>query len=163
MDQEIKTLEIGKAELLRDGSDVAIIAIGNMVYPAVEAAKRLADDGISTTVVNGRFIKPLDEQLVLQAARSTGKIVTVEEHALLGGFGSAVLECLDQAGLTGIRSLRIGLPDSYIEHGAQALLRKKYGLDADGIYAKVKEFVERSRLKAVAPVVSVSGLKSKDA
>jgi 1-deoxy-D-xylulose-5-phosphate synthase len=163
MDQELKVLEIGKAELLRDGSDVAVIAIGTMVYPAMEAAKRLAADGISTAVVNGRFVKPLDGQIIEQMARSAGRIVTVEEHALLGGFGSAVLEYLDQAGLTGTKSLRIGLPDSYIEHGTQAQLRKKYGLDADGIYTKVKEFVERSRLKAVAPLPSVAALKSKDA
>jgi 1-deoxy-D-xylulose-5-phosphate synthase len=133
-----------------------------MVYPALEAAKRLAVDGISTAVVNGRFVKPLDEQLLLQMARSAGRIVTVEEHALLGGFGSAVLECLDETGVTGIKSLRIGLPDSYIEHGTQAQLRKKYGLDADGIYARVKEFVERSRLKAVAPMAAVTALKAKD-
>ena len=155
MDQEIKTLELGKAELLSDGTDVTIIAIGNMVYPSLEAAKRLAADGISAAVVNARFVKPLDENLILQMVRLTGKVVTVEEHALLGGFGSAVLECLDAGRVTGIKSLRIGLPDSYIEHGTQKILRQKYGLDVDGIYAKVKEFIEKSRLKAVAPVASL--------
>ncbi len=162
MDQELKTLTIGQAELLRDGSDVAIIAIGSTVCAAMEAAKRLAADGISAALVNARFVKPLDEQLILQMARAAGRIVTVEEHVLLGGFGSAVLECLDQAGLTGIRSLRIGLPDSYIEHGTQTVLRKKYGLDADGITAKVKEFVERTKRKAVAPVATVSVFKTKE-
>jgi 1-deoxy-D-xylulose-5-phosphate synthase len=160
MDQELKQLEIGKAELLMDGTDVAIISIGNMVYPAMEAAKRLAGDGISATVVNARFVKPLDGELILRVAKKTGRVVTVEEHALMGGFGSAVLENLDAAGMTGVKSLRIGLPDAYIEHGAQALLRKKYGLDADGIYASVREFVMQSRLKAVPPVVN---LKAKDA
>ncbi len=160
MDQELKILEIGKAELLMDGTDVAIIAIGNMVYPALEAAKRLADDGVSAMVVNARFVKPLDKELVHRAAKKTNRVVTVEEHALMGGFGSAVLESLDAAGIIGVKSLRIGLPDAYIEHGTQALLRKKYGLDADGIYTSVKEFVMRSRLKAVAPVVN---LKTKDA
>jgi 1-deoxy-D-xylulose-5-phosphate synthase len=160
MDQEIKKLEIGKAELLLDGNDVAIVAIGNMVYPSIEAAKRLATDGISAAVVNARFVKPLDEELILRIAKKTGRVVTVEEHALLGGFGSAVLECVDAAGVTGIKSLRIGLPDSYIEHGTQKVLRRKYGLDAEGIYAKVKNFVSQSRLKAVAPVAS---LRTKDA
>ena len=160
MDQELKTLEIGKAELIKDGSDAAIIAIGNMVCPSIEAAKRLADDGISVSVVNARFVKPLDEAMILALAKKTGRIVTVEEHALLGGFGSAVLECLDANGVSGIKTHRIGLPDAYIEHGTQKVLRQKYGLDADGIYASVKEFVEKTRLKAVAPVAS---LRTKDA
>ena len=163
MDQEIKTLPIGAGELLRDGSDVAIIAIGNMVHPSLEAAKRLAVDGISAAVVNARFVKPLDEALIIQVAKSAGRIVTVEEHALQGGFGSAVLECLDRAGVTGIKTYRIGLPDAYIEHGTQATLRKKYGLDADGIYSTVREFAEKSRLKAVAPFVSLGSVKAKDA
>lgn len=160
MDQEIKALEIGKGELLRDGSDVAIVAVGNMVYPSLEAAKRLAAAGMSVAVVNARFIKPLDENLILQVAKSAGRIVTVEEHALQGGFGSAVLECLDSAHLSGIRCLRIGLPDAFIEHGAQAVLRKKYGLDADGIYGRVAEFMEKSRAKTVTPM---AGFRAKDA
>ncbi len=160
MDQELKKMEIGKAEVLIDGTDVAIIAIGNMVYPSIEAAKRLAGDGISAAVVNARFVKPLDENIIIQTAKLTGKVVTVEEHALLGGFGSAVLECLDAARVSGVKSLRIGLPDSYIEHGAQNVLRHKYGLDADSIYSSVKEFILKSRLKAVAPVASY---KMKDA
>jgi len=159
MDQGLMKLEIGKAELLIEGSDVVLVAIGNMVAPSVEAAKRLVADGISAAVVNARFIKPLDETLILQAAKKTGRIVTVEEHVLQGGFGSAVLECLDAAGI-GVKTLRIGLPDSFIEHGTQSVLRKKYGLDADGIYTSVKDFVMKSRLKAVQPVAT---LKAKDA
>ena len=107
-----------------EGSDVAIVPVGNMVYPALEAAKRLADDGISAAVVNARFVKPLDTELILRVAKKANRVVTVEEHALMGGFGSAVLESLDAAGLTGVKSLRIGLPDSYIEHGTQLQLRK---------------------------------------
>ncbi len=155
MDQELKKLEIGKGELLRDGGDLAIIAIGNMVYPSVQAAERLADEGISAAVVNARFIKPLDEELILRAARKAGRVVTVEEHVLLGGFGSAVLECLDANRVSGIKTLRIGLPDDFIEHGSQKVLRKKYGLDADGIYKSVKDFVMQSRLKTVAPVANI--------
>jgi 1-deoxy-D-xylulose-5-phosphate synthase len=160
MDQELTALEVGKAELLREGSDLCIIAAGSVVRPAQEAAERLQADGISAAVINARFVKPLDEELILRLAKSTGRIVTVEEHALQGGFGSAVLECLEGSKMTGIRTLRIGLPDRFIEHGPQALLREKYGLDADGIHRSVKEFVERTSLKAVAPVAS---LKSKDA
>jgi 1-deoxy-D-xylulose-5-phosphate synthase len=160
MDQELKCLPVGKAELIKDGSEAAIIAIGNMVCPSIEAAKRLAEDGISVAVMNARFVKPLDEEMIVSLAKKTGRIVTVEEHALLGGFGSAVLECLDAKGVTGIKTQRIGLPDAYIEHGSQTALRKKYGLDADGIYAAVRDFVLKSRLKVVAPVAS---LRSMDA
>ncbi len=158
MDQELKTLPIGKAELIREGSEAAIIAIGNMVAPTIEAARRLADEGISVAVVNARFIKPIDAEMVVAQARKTGRIVTVEEHVLPGGFGSAVLECLDNNGITGTRTHRIGLPDAYIEHGALSVLRHKYGLDADGIYASVKEFLERTRLKAVTSVAKIRAM-----
>jgi 1-deoxy-D-xylulose-5-phosphate synthase len=151
MDQELKKLEIGKAELLMDGNDVAVLAIGNMVYPALAAARRLAADGISAAVVNARFVKPLDAELILALAKKTCRIVTAEEHTLLGGFGSAVLECLDASLMTGVKTLRIGLPDDYIEHGSQSVLRQKYGLDEDCIYTTIKDFVMRSRLKAVTP------------
>jgi 1-deoxy-D-xylulose-5-phosphate synthase len=152
MDQELKTLSMGKAELIRDGRDVAIIAIGTMVAPSVEAAERLSEEGISVAVINARFVKPLDEEMILSMAKKTGWVVTVEEHVLMGGFGSAVLECLDVHGVTGIKTHRIGLPDLYIEHGPQAVLRQKYGLDANGILSSVREFVEKSRPKVVSLV-----------
>jgi 1-deoxy-D-xylulose-5-phosphate synthase len=152
MDQELKTLSMGKAELIRDGRDVAIIAIGTMVAPSVEAAERLSEEGISVAVINARFVKPLDEEMILSMAKKTGWVVTVEEHVLMGGFGSAVLECLDVHGVTGIKTHRIGLPDLYIEHGPQAVLRQKYGLDANGIFSSVREFVEKSRPKVVSLV-----------
>jgi 1-deoxy-D-xylulose-5-phosphate synthase len=154
MDQELKALRIGKAELVKDGADAAIIAIGSMVCPCIEAAKKLAEEGMSVAVVNARFVKPLDEEMILTMARRTGRIITAEEHVLLGGFGSAVLECFDAKGVTGIKTHRIGLPDTYIEHGAQKVLRQKYGLDADGVYASVKRFVEKARLKPVSPVAT---------
>jgi 1-deoxy-D-xylulose-5-phosphate synthase len=160
MDQELASLTIGKAERIKDGTDAAIIAIGTMVCPSLEAAKRLAEEGISVAVVNARFVKPLDQELILSLARKTGRLITAEEHTLLGGFGSAVLECLDANGVTGIKTHRIGIPDAFIEHGAQNVLRQKYGLDADGIYTAVREFVEKTRLKAVTPVAS---FKMKDA
>lgn len=158
MDQEIKNLEIGKAEIIRDGSDVAIFAIGNVVLPSLAAAERLAAEGISAAVVNARFVKPLDEELILRMARKTGRVVTVEEHALSGGFGSAVLECLAHGLLTSVKTHPIGLPDQFIEHGPQKVLRRKYGLDADGIYASVKEFMASTRIKAVAPVVNIRAM-----
>ncbi len=160
MDQEMKTLPIGKAELIKDGNEAVIVAIGNMVCPSIEAAKKLAEEGISVAVVNARFVKPLDKEMITSYARKTGRLITAEEHALLGGFGSAVLECLDINGVYGIKTHRIGLPDTYIEHGTQAVLRQKYGLDAEGIYASVKKFIESSRFKAVA---TVAPLRAKDA
>jgi len=160
MDQELKMLSIGKGEVLQDGDDVVIIAIGNMVKPAQVAGERLTAGGISAAVVNARFVKPLDEELILRLAKKTGRVVTVEEHALQGGFGSAVLECVEDNRLSTVKILRIGLPDRFIEHGPQAVLRQKYGLDTDGIFASVRDFVEKTSLKAVPPVVS---LKTKDA
>jgi 1-deoxy-D-xylulose-5-phosphate synthase len=158
MDQELKALEVGKAEVLRDGSDLVILAVGNMVHPSLEAADRLKAEGISAAVVNARFVKPLDEELILQAARKTGRVVTVEEHALAGGFGSAVLECLESNGVAGIKAHRIGLPDAFIEHGSQKVLRRKYGLDAEGIYASAREFLASAKLKTVAPVSSIRAM-----
>ncbi len=155
MDQELMSLPIGKGEVLREGEDVVIVAIGNMVKPSLEAAERLQAEGISAAVVNARFVKPLDEELILRMAKRTGRVVTVEEHALQGGFGSAVLECIDDNRLAGVKTHRIGLPDRFIEHGTQSVLRQKYGLDADGIFKSVKDFMEKTRLKAVAPVASI--------
>lgn len=155
MDQELRQLPVGKGEMLQEGDDVVIIAIGNMVRPAQEAGDRLKAGGFSAAVVNARFVKPLDEELILRLAKMTGRIVTVEEHALQGGFGSAVLECVEDNRLSAVKVLRIGLPDRFIEHGTQTLLRQKYGLDADGIFTAVRDFVEKTSLKAVAPVANI--------
>jgi 1-deoxy-D-xylulose-5-phosphate synthase len=141
MDDEITTLEIGKAEILREGSDVAILGIGSEVSYCLKAAERLALEGIQATVVNARFVKPLDEELITALAQSHGSIVTVEDHYLMGGFGSAVMEMLEQKNMHDVRVMRLAFPDKLIEHGSQSLLLAKYGLDADGIYSRVKEFV----------------------
>jgi 1-deoxy-D-xylulose-5-phosphate synthase len=140
MDEEIRALEIGKAEILREGTDVAILGIGTQVSYCVQAAERLAAEGLNPTVVNARFVKPLDAELILALARSHGSIVTVEDHNLIGGFGSAVMELLEANRLSEVRVLRLGFPDKLIEHASQSLLLAKYGLDADGIYLRVKEF-----------------------
>jgi 1-deoxy-D-xylulose-5-phosphate synthase len=136
-------LEIGKAEVLREGGDLAILAFGSMVYPAMEAAETLEKEGIDSTVVNARFVKPLDEQLILALAQTKRLIVTIEEAYLAGGFGSAVLELLEVNNLQDrVKVVRIGVPDKIITHGDAKLLLAKYGLDADGIYTKIKEVVE---------------------
>src|ERR671921_577960 len=143
IDREPELLEIGKGEILRDGGEVAIVAYGSMVHPSLAAADRLAKDRIETTVVNARFVKPLDAPLLLALARTKRLIVTVEEHYLAGGFGSAVLELLEENGLQDkVRVVRMGIPDRLVTHGDPKLLLAKYGLDADGIYTRVKESVE---------------------
>ncbi len=127
-------VRIGKAEMLTDGNDIALIAIGNTVRPALKAAQMLERDAIGACVINARFVKPLDESLVLSVSGRIKKVVTVEENVLAGGFGSAVLECLAGAGMTGVSVKRIGIGNEFVEHGSQAILRKEYGLDEEGIY-----------------------------
>jgi 1-deoxy-D-xylulose-5-phosphate synthase len=143
LDKDIEELPIGSGERLSGGRDVAIIAIGTTVYPALEAATLLEKDGIGVTVVNARFVKPLDRELILSVARECGAIVTVEENALQGGFGSAVLELLSAERITGLKVKRIGIPDRFIEHGTQAQLRSMLGLDAAGIANTVKTVLGR--------------------
>jgi 1-deoxy-D-xylulose-5-phosphate synthase len=147
MDRELKVLPVGKAELLRDGTDVAIIAIGVSVWPAVNAAEQLNQEGLSTAVINARFVKPLDEELIVSVAKRVRYVITVEEGCKMGGFGSAVLEALSDAGVTGVRTKILGLPDWYIEQGPQDLLRERYGLTTDGIYRGVKELVTKSPIE----------------
>ncbi len=141
MDTDLATLEIGKGEQLVDGDDLCIIAIGSTVYPALQAAEALKQKGISAGVVNARFVKPLDADLILSVARKTGRIITVEENALQGGFGSAVLELIFDNSLSDVRIKRLGIPDYYVEHGSQAQLRKDLGIDAAGIALAAEEFL----------------------
>lgn len=139
---EPRLLEIGKGEILRDGGDVSIVAYGSMVHPSLAAAENLAKDGIETTVVNARFVKPIDAGLLLALARTKRVIITVEEAYLAGGFGSAVMELLEENGvLDQVRVVRMGIPDRLVTHGDAKLLLAKYGLDSDGIYTRVKEIV----------------------
>lgn len=143
MDPDIKTLEIGKGEILSEGTDISIIAFGSTVYPALEASEVLQQKGISAGVINARFVKPLDAGLILAAAGKTGCIMTVEENALQGGFGSAVLEMLYDNGMQNVKVKRLGIPDFYVEHGSQAQLRKDLGIDADGIAAAAVDFLKK--------------------
>ncbi|PYP83497.1 MAG: 1-deoxy-D-xylulose-5-phosphate synthase [Blastocatellia bacterium AA13] len=150
MDEEMRILELGKAELLREGSDVAILGIGSEVAHCVKAAEKLAIDGIQATVVNARFVKPLDEELILTLARTHGNIVTVEDHYLMGGFGSAVMELLERHHMYDVRVSRIGFEDQLIEHASQSLLLAKYGVDFAGIAARARELVtSRMSFKSV--------------
>lgn len=137
---EPKKVEIGRGEVLRQGDDIAIVAYGSMVYPAINAAEILEKEGVNATVINARFVKPLDEKLILDVAGNHRLIVTVEEAYLAGGFGSAVMELLEHHGVQDkVKVVRMGVPDRIVTHGDAKLLLAKYGLDADGIYLKVKE------------------------
>jgi len=137
LDTKLHSIPIGKGEVLRHGEDVAILAIGATVAPCLEAARELASNGIEATVVNARFAKPLDSDLIIDLASHIKRIVTVEENALSGGFGSSVIDLLHQSGVSDIQIKSIGIPDEFIEQGAQALLRSKYGLDAKKIAQQV--------------------------
>ena len=151
MDEHFRELPVGKGEVLKHGDDLAIIAIGSTVAPSMEAAKLLGDKGINCAVVNARFAKPLDSDLILELANRTKRLVTVEENALIGGFGSAVLSLLSNN--TGISLLRIGIPDEFVEHGSQELLRANYGLNAEGITHRILSFFpELARLSPPAKV-----------
>ena len=132
--------EIGKGVTLREGKDLTIIATGLPVAASLEAAEMLEKDGISAKVINIHTIKPLDTELIIAAAKETGKVVTVEEHSVIGGLGSAVCECLSEHAPTPV--MRIGIQDVFGESGAAVPLLHKYGLDAEGIYNTVKEFAK---------------------
>lgn len=132
--------EVGKGVLLREGKDVTIIASGITVASALETADMLAKDGIEAEVINIHTIKPLDEELVLASAKKTGKVVTAEEHTVIGGLGSAVCDCLSEKHPTPV--LRIGMQDTFGESGTANALVEKYGLDGKGVYEKVKGFVK---------------------
>ena len=134
------TFEIGKGRVLREGTDVTIFATGLEVSESLEAAKLLEADGISAQVVNIATIKPLDRELVVSCAQKTGKVVTVEEHSVIGGLGSAVCEVLCEE--APCRVLRIGVEDRFGESGPALELLHKYELDAEGIYKKIKTFVK---------------------
>lgn len=131
--------EIGKGVLLKEGSDVTIIAAGLCVNSALEAAKKLEEEGVSAEVINIHTIKPLDKELVIASAKKTGKVVTVEEHSIIGGLGGAVCEALSEEAPTPV--LRIGVKDTFGESGPAEALLKKYQLDGEGVYAQIKEWI----------------------
>jgi 1-deoxy-D-xylulose-5-phosphate synthase len=142
LDKKIKTLKIGKGEVLRKGSDLAVIAVGATVYPALAAAEKMAGEKVSVEVINARFVKPIDSALILNTARSFKKIIIVEENVLQGGFGSAVLEMLAEKSVSNVKIKRLGIPDEFVEHATQAQLRHKYGIDEEGIIRAIKQMVK---------------------
>jgi len=146
LDPEFKSLEIGRAELMKEGRDLVAIALGHMVHPTLRAAEQLKLAGIDVAVVNARFVKPLDRELILNLARGVGRIITIEENVLQGGFGSAILELLEEEGLSQVVVKRIGLPDRFIEHGPQGLLREKYGLNSQGIIKILRKVWEEEHV-----------------
>ncbi len=133
MDVTPQSLPIGKGELLREGGDLVLVGIGQTVAAAMEAAERLEQLGVQAAVINARFVKPLDQELILSWARKTERVITIEENVLQGGFGSAVLEMFQEALFTPAGFTRLGIPDTFVPHGGQSTLRNLYGIDAEGI------------------------------
>jgi 1-deoxy-D-xylulose-5-phosphate synthase len=150
LDEEVRVLPLGKGEVLKEGENAAILAIGSTVYPALSAARELQKEGIACTVVNARFVKPLDEELILSLARQIGKILTVEENVLAGGFGSAVLELINRKSFQATKVTCLGIDDCFVEHGPQDFLRKKHGIDASGIIHAVKALLQKTELSAIS-------------
>jgi 1-deoxy-D-xylulose-5-phosphate synthase len=144
LDTAVTPVPIGKAEVLKEGGDVVLLAVGASVVEALKAHGLLADQGVQATVVDCRFVKPLDAERITDLACRIPRIVTVEENVRQGGFGSAVLEALNDAGLFSVAVERIGLPDAFVEHGPQALLRAKYGLAAAAITNTTLRFLRQN-------------------
>ncbi len=149
MDAELETLPMGKGELLKSGQDIALVAVGVTVHKALAAAERLEEEGISAAVVNARFVKPLDGELIREVSQQVKCLLTIEESSRMGGFGSAVLEFLSDEGVMNLPTKCLGLPDWYIEQGPQDLLREKYGLTAEGIYEQAKQLLTKASIQTV--------------
>ncbi len=139
INREDYKFELGKGVLLREGKDVTIVATGLMVSAALEAAEKLAEEGIDAEVINIHTIKPLDEDIIIRSSKKTGKVVTVEEHSVIGGLGSAVCDCLSAKNPVFVT--KIGVNDVFGHSGPAMELLKEFGLDGDGIYARVKEIM----------------------
>ncbi|HEV7920429.1 MAG TPA: 1-deoxy-D-xylulose-5-phosphate synthase [Thermoanaerobaculia bacterium] len=146
MDAELQSLPIGKGEVLREGEAATIFAIGNEVWPSMQAAEMLSRDGIEVAVINARFIKPLDDELIQKYCKPFSRVITVEEGSLAGGFGAAVMERCEQLGIRDVHFHRIGIPDEYVHHGSQDVLRAQYDLHAEGIAKRVGEVVKQGGL-----------------
>ncbi len=143
LDQGFRELPVGRAEIISEGADLTIIALGNTVHPSLRAAKKLASLGHSVGVINARFVKPLDVETILGLSGRTVRIMTVEENVLAGGFGSAVVEALADAGIRDLPVRRLAVPDIYVEQGTQAQIRRRLGLDERGIEEAALEFMAK--------------------
>ncbi|MGV8075004.1 MAG: 1-deoxy-D-xylulose-5-phosphate synthase [Syntrophobacteraceae bacterium] len=151
MDKQLEPLPIGKGEILREGKDVLFIAIGQTVQEALKAAENLDKQGVSAAVLNARFVKPLDQDLILEWVAKTNHVVTIEENVLQGGFGSAVLEMLQESSFYPKSFIRLGLPDAFTVHGSQSILRNLYGVDAAGIEQAANSMLKKhhGQLRAI--------------
>ena len=148
---EFQKLSIGKGEIVREGQDLTILAIGPTIYSAIEAAEMLAGEGTDCAVINSRFAKPLDSDLILDQSEKTRNILTVEENSLYGGFGSAVLESLSHSSFSGVKIKCLGLPDKFVEHGPPELFRSLFNIDSEGIAQSIRsafpELLDKSHLR----------------
>ena len=149
LDEDFRELPIGKAEVLKEGDHLAIIAIGSTVDPSLKAAGLLSERGINCAVVNARFAKPLDFDTIRGLASATKRLITVEENTLIGGFGSEVLSLVSN--IAGTKVLRIGIPDEFVQHGPPGILRADYGLDPEGIARRILSFFPELILPASQP------------
>src|SRR6202034_463976 len=140
---------IGKAEVIRDGDEIAILGLGALLPMAVELADALESDGRSAAIINPRFVKPLDREMLARYARKVQAFVTFEDHVLMGGFGSAVLEALNEMGVA-TPVIRIGWPDQFIEHGKVDALRARHGLSVDVALGKLAPYLKRGARRLVA-------------
>lgn len=140
-EEELKILPLGQGELLCEGDDVTVVALGNMVYPALRAVEKLSRNGIFCTLINSRFIKPLDQELIIKSLLKTRRLVTIEDHMLTGGFGSAVLELISDASISDLQFERLGYPDTFLPQGTVLQLHQAYGLTEEGIYRAVSSLM----------------------
>ena len=143
LDPDYKNIPIGQAEVLKEGKDLLIIALGSMVKPSMEAAMILEEEGLSAGVVNCRFVKPLDKRLVEYSTRA-GRVLVVEENIRSGGLGGAILELFCDMNVLNVRIKRMGLPDKFVEHGPISVLREKYGLDKSGILKEARDLCHQT-------------------
>ena len=143
LSSDLRKLTIGKGELLKTGEDILLLPVGNRVYAAMEAAAGLEKLGIDAAVINPRFIKPLDEELIYQWIKNTKNVVTIEDNARQGGFGSAILELISRRRLTSVKNCLLAYPDRFIEHGPQATLWKNYRIDAPAIISAAMKLIDR--------------------
>jgi 1-deoxy-D-xylulose-5-phosphate synthase len=146
IDQSLQQLTIGVADEVKTGTNIAFLAVGSMVETCIEAREILASEGILASVINARFIKPLDEQMIRKVCKNVGIIITVEENVLAGGFGSSVLEYIHDQNIDDVNVLRLGFPDQFIEQGARKQILTKYGLHAAGIASTVKSYVQKIKV-----------------
>ena len=149
MKTDPEVLQIGKARMVAEGTDLLIIAVGSMVHPSIAASKTLKQEGISVAVMDARFVKPLDRELIISKATVTGTVLTVEEGVLAGGFGSSILELFSEEGLENIVTARMGIPDIFVEHGTRSELLEDLGLSVDGITRQVRILLDRRSFQTV--------------